>query len=625
MAYAADKKPLELTALTSLAAGDGFVVGDADDATEVAKYITKANLEADLTPAVATTVTTNANLTGHITSIGNAAVLGSFTTAQLNTAISDGSVGTGDVTKVGTPVDNQVGVWTGDGTLEGDANFTFDTAADCVKITGQIDMVHTAVAPEEHGIQMDVDAAGFGDVKALDIDYITGAIAAGEDEGVILVNVNEATSTGGEVFGYEILATDFGATNVYGMKTGVNVNPISQDSGTFANMDSALNKAVDVLAALSSGGAGNISVFVADNDTFTIGDAAKFDEMEFLVDTGASGAGIAPTFEFSTGVGTWTAFTPTDGTNGFKNTGAVLWDQNDLSGWAAGTGSEYLVRITRTKNSLSTAPIIDTIQIAAAQVYSWDNQGVITGNTFEATGDTTAGDNAAMGYTAAEGLVLTGQGSTNDVTIKNDADADVIKVPTGTTNVDIVGALTASNLSGTNTGDQTSIVGITGTKAQFDTAVSDDNILFDSEVTNLAQVKAFDTTDYATAAQGSTADSAVQPASTTTLTNKRITKRVGSTTSSATPTINTDNVDIYKLTAQAADITSFTTNLSGTPTDGQTLIIQITGTAARTITWGSSFEASTVALPTTTVTTARLDVGFIWNTATNKWRCIASA
>ena len=34
--------------------------------------------------------------------------------------------------------------------------------------------------------------------------------------------------------------------------------------------------------------------------------------------------------------------------------------------------------------------------------------------------------------------------------------------------------------------------------------------LMDSEVTNLAQVKAFDSTDYATAAQGSTADSAVQ-------------------------------------------------------------------------------------------------------------------
>jgi hypothetical protein len=35
-----------------------------------------------------------------------------------------------------------------------------------------------------------------------------------------------------------------------------------------------------------------------------------------------------------------------------------------------------------------------------------------------------------------------------------------------------------SNTSGTNTGDQTSIVGITGTKAQFDTAVTDGNFLY---------------------------------------------------------------------------------------------------------------------------------------------------
>lgn len=35
-----------------------------------------------------------------------------------------------------------------------------------------------------------------------------------------------------------------------------------------------------------------------------------------------------------------------------------------------------------------------------------------------------------------------------------------------------------ANLSGTNTGDQTSIVGITGTKAQFDTAVTDGNFMY---------------------------------------------------------------------------------------------------------------------------------------------------
>jgi len=100
--------------------------------------------------------------------------------------------------------------------------------------------------------------------------------------------------------------------------------------------------------------------------------------------------------------------------------------------------------------------------------------------------------------------------------------------------------------------------------------------------------------------------------------------KIGNTTSSATPTINTDVIDYYELTAQTVDITSFTTNLTGTPVRGQKLWIDITGTGARAITWGASFEASTIALPTTTVSTNKLSVGFIWNVATSKWRCVGT-
>jgi hypothetical protein len=84
---------------------------------------------------------------------------------------------------------------------------------------------------------------------------------------------------------------------------------------------------------------------------------------------------------------------------------------------------------------------------------------ITAAGTLLATGDTAAGDNAAIGFTAAEGLILTGQGSTNDVTIKNDADADVIEIPTGTTNVTVAGGLTVGTVATAKTDTDTSNTG----------------------------------------------------------------------------------------------------------------------------------------------------------------------
>jgi len=106
----------------------------------------------------------------------------------------------------------------------------------------------------------------------------------------------------------------------------------------------------------------------------------------------------------------------------------------------------------------------------------------------------------------------------------------------------------------------------------------------------------------------------------------RINPRVlASTANSATPAINTDLYDMVVITAQSVAITSFTTNLTGTPVNGQKLWLSITGTTAIALTWGASFESSLATLPTTTVATNRLDIGFVWNVATTKWRCVAVA
>lgn len=115
-------------------------------------------------------------------------------------------------------------------------------------------------------------------------------------------------------------------------------------------------------------------------------------------------------------------------------------------------------------------------------------------------------------------------------------------------------------------------------------------------------------------------------AMTSTFTNKRISKRVTTITSSATPTINTDNCDYVEITELAENITNMSTNLSGTPTKGQTLWVNIACVGSSPsedydIEWGTSFEGSL--LPVTINDTERMDVGFIWNNITSKWRCVA--
>lgn len=111
-----------------------------------------------------------------------------------------------------------------------------------------------------------------------------------------------------------------------------------------------------------------------------------------------------------------------------------------------------------------------------------------------------------------------------------------------------------------------------------------------------------------------------------TLTNKRVTPRVLSAASYTTDTgtsLNCDTLDEFIVTAQAGALKF--NNPTGTPTDGQILLIAVTGTAARALTYDTQFQASTVALPSTTVTTARLNLAFIWAAATSKWILLGAA
>lgn len=291
--------------------------------------------------------------------------------------------------------------------------FTEGKAGQIVLLTdGSTTMSFTATENDAFALEIITDAAGFSEISALDLFFTTGALAAASDEDVLAINIDDTLSVGGDVFGVGVFTTA-GAASVYGLFAGAQVGPIIQLSGTFTDADTVLVKAVDQTVALANGGAGNISVFVADNDTLTIGEATKFEEIEFLLGTVSSGGGIAPTFEYSTGVGTWATFSPLDGTSGLRNNGVVVWLDSDIPSWAVGTGTEFLIRMTRTRNSLTTSPILNEVQISADAQFSWDKNADLTINDLVVADITASGDFSVAGTLfVAQNLEHTGDPDT---------------------------------------------------------------------------------------------------------------------------------------------------------------------------------------------------------------------
>ena len=110
--------------------------------------------------------------------------------------------------------------------------------------------------------------------------------------------------------------------------------------------------------------------------------------------------------------------------------------------------------------------------------------------------------------------------------------------------------------------------------------------------------------------------------STHTLTNKRITKRVVTTTDDATSVIDVDVTDVYELSA-VANATTFST--TGTPTDGQPLVIRFKDAGvAKGLTWDAVFVAIGTTAPTTTVAGKWHYVMCQYNSAATKWHILSA-
>lgn len=319
-------------------------------------------------------------------------------------------------------------------------------------------------------------------------------------------------------------------------------------------------------------------------------------------------------------------FTATDETklDGIE-TSADVTDATNVAaaGAVMDTGNETVAGI-KTFSSSPIVPAPTTDLQAATKKYVDDNAGgaSISDAVYGAAwnGVTTIAPSKNAVYDKIETLA----GGHDAVTVTDSAEINFTLVAQDITAVLIAGSIdetkldtsvnasldladSASQATGVeNSADVTDVTNVTAAGA-----------LMDSEVTNLADVKAFDTTDYATAAQGSTADSAVQPASTDTLTNKRITKREQTVASAATVTPVWTNDDLVTITAQAVGLTL--ANPTGTGTDGQPMVIRIKDNATtRTIAYGTQYRAIGVTLPTATTASKTIYLGGFWNVADSK-------
>ena len=102
--------------------------------------------------------------------------------------------GSGDVSKVGIPANNQVGVWTGDGTIEGDTALTFDTTTDTLT-TGILNS--TSLTASEIVItdaSKNLTSAPVATYPSLtELTYVKGATSAIQTQ----INAKQATITFG--------------------------------------------------------------------------------------------------------------------------------------------------------------------------------------------------------------------------------------------------------------------------------------------------------------------------------------------------------------------------------------------------------------------------------------------
>ena len=437
--------------------------------------------------------------------------------------------------------------------------------------------------------------------------------------------IDAITTTGNVTVGGDLTitgTTSFADTNI------TNVGSIALDTITNDGTDITLDSGGDIILD-----ADGTQVFLKDGGT-TFGSLTQVGGQLVIKSsssdtTALTFAGANATLAGTLGVGAVTSTGIVTGT-AFTAGSAVLAEAELelLDGLTAGTAiaskvvtTDASIDTTGQRNltisgelDAATLDISGAIDVAGNSVLaSVDVTAVATAATFEPDGDTAANDNAAIGYTSAEGLILTGQGSTSDVTLKNDADGTVFTVPTGTD--DVLFPDSAKGMWGTGS-DLT--LYHDGTNSYITNAVG--ALKLATETSGIALTIGH-TTSETTVADNLTVTG------TTTLTGTQTFTGASTFSGGATLTEDTltdaSTITWVASTSPVAKVTLGANRTLGSASGGGTgqfislLVIQ-DGTGSRTLTWNAAYEFKDDTAPTLTTTAAKGDL-FVFRYNGAKW------